>query len=229
MARRAEGHQGRCSPFSTARATTIRHFWGSELFYAPTEPGQEPRHVGTLEPLWNLFDLTPEGRPSGWDEPAELLLSRYLVKRRERLLQPATEVGLAEGRIEDPVSETHGSIPNSTSTKRCRPVPPSGASVHKSPWSCTASGSHGDRRGARRSSKSRCSRLPCSRVFEHAWRLVFTLLFEILLVPGTVSASAANRVAEDCAITAGSGRPRPRSWRPRQGLRRPQHPRSADR
>ena len=47
--------------------SVIRHFWGSELFYAPTDPGQDPRHVGTLEPLWNLFDLTPEGRPD-WDE-----------------------------------------------------------------------------------------------------------------------------------------------------------------
>jgi predicted dithiol-disulfide oxidoreductase (DUF899 family) len=46
----------------------IRHFWGSELFYAPTDAGQDPRHVGTLEPLWNLFDLTPEGRPTDWDE-----------------------------------------------------------------------------------------------------------------------------------------------------------------
>jgi predicted dithiol-disulfide oxidoreductase (DUF899 family) len=46
----------------------IRHVWGSELFYAPTDPGQDPRHVGTLEPLWNLFDLTPEGRPTDWDE-----------------------------------------------------------------------------------------------------------------------------------------------------------------
>jgi predicted dithiol-disulfide oxidoreductase (DUF899 family) len=46
---------------------TIRHFWGSELFYGPWDPGQDPRHVGTLEPLWNLFDLTPEGRPN-WDE-----------------------------------------------------------------------------------------------------------------------------------------------------------------
>jgi len=46
----------------------IRHFWASELFYAPTDPGQDPRHVGTLEPVWNLFDLTPEGRPSDWDE-----------------------------------------------------------------------------------------------------------------------------------------------------------------
>jgi predicted dithiol-disulfide oxidoreductase (DUF899 family) len=49
---------------------TIRHFWGSELFYAPTEPGQETRHVGTLEPLWNIFDFTPEGRPD-WDEQLE--------------------------------------------------------------------------------------------------------------------------------------------------------------
>jgi predicted dithiol-disulfide oxidoreductase (DUF899 family) len=46
----------------------IRHFWGSELFYAPTDPGQDPRHVATLEPVWNLFDLTPEGRPADWDE-----------------------------------------------------------------------------------------------------------------------------------------------------------------
>jgi predicted dithiol-disulfide oxidoreductase (DUF899 family) len=47
---------------------TIRHFWGSELFYAPTDPGQDPRHVGTIEPVWNLLDLTPEGRPVDWDE-----------------------------------------------------------------------------------------------------------------------------------------------------------------
>jgi predicted dithiol-disulfide oxidoreductase (DUF899 family) len=46
---------------------TIRHHWSSELLYAPTDPGQDPRHVGTLEPVWNLFDLTPEGRPD-WDE-----------------------------------------------------------------------------------------------------------------------------------------------------------------
>jgi predicted dithiol-disulfide oxidoreductase (DUF899 family) len=48
--------------------TEIRHFWGSELFYAPTEPGQETRHVGTIEPLWNIFDLTPHGRGADWDE-----------------------------------------------------------------------------------------------------------------------------------------------------------------
>jgi predicted dithiol-disulfide oxidoreductase (DUF899 family) len=48
--------------------TATRHFWGSELLYAPSEPGQDPRHVGTIEPLWNLFDLTPEGRGSDWEE-----------------------------------------------------------------------------------------------------------------------------------------------------------------
>ena len=46
----------------------IRHFWGSELWYAPTDAEQDPRHLGTLEPLWNLLDLTPEGRPTDWDE-----------------------------------------------------------------------------------------------------------------------------------------------------------------
>jgi predicted dithiol-disulfide oxidoreductase (DUF899 family) len=52
--------------FQRDRAT-IRHFWGSELLYAPTDPGQDPRAAGTIETLWNVFDLTPEGRPA-WDE-----------------------------------------------------------------------------------------------------------------------------------------------------------------
>lgn len=46
----------------------IRHFWGAELTYGPSDPGQDHRSVGTLEPLWNLFDLTQEGRPVAWDE-----------------------------------------------------------------------------------------------------------------------------------------------------------------
>jgi predicted dithiol-disulfide oxidoreductase (DUF899 family) len=53
--------------------TTIRHFWGSEMLYAPTDPGQDPRHVGTIEPTWNLFDLTREGRKEDWDEQLQYL------------------------------------------------------------------------------------------------------------------------------------------------------------
>jgi predicted dithiol-disulfide oxidoreductase (DUF899 family) len=41
---------------------TIRHFWGSELLYVPPEPGQEYRHNDLLDPLWNMLDVTPEGR-----------------------------------------------------------------------------------------------------------------------------------------------------------------------
>lgn len=50
------------------RRETIRHFWGAELLYAPTDPGEAPRHTGTIEPLWNMFDLTPEGRGIDFEE-----------------------------------------------------------------------------------------------------------------------------------------------------------------
>jgi predicted dithiol-disulfide oxidoreductase (DUF899 family) len=64
----AAGHQRPMLNVFQRDGSEIRHFWGSELFYAPAEPGQDPRHLGTLEPVWNLFDLTPEGRPPTWDE-----------------------------------------------------------------------------------------------------------------------------------------------------------------
>jgi predicted dithiol-disulfide oxidoreductase (DUF899 family) len=67
LAETPEGHQRPMLNVFQRDGDTIRHFWASELFYAPAEPGQEPRHVGTIEPLWNLFDLTREGRPD-WDE-----------------------------------------------------------------------------------------------------------------------------------------------------------------
>jgi len=70
----AETEDGAQRPILTVfhrDGTTIRHFWSSELFYAPTDPGQDPRHAGTLEPVWNLFDLTPEGRGTDWDEQLE--------------------------------------------------------------------------------------------------------------------------------------------------------------
>ena len=63
LAETAEGAQRPMLNVFHRDGETIRHFWGSELFYAPTDPGQDPRHVGTIEPVWNLFDLTPEGAP----------------------------------------------------------------------------------------------------------------------------------------------------------------------
>jgi predicted dithiol-disulfide oxidoreductase (DUF899 family) len=48
----------------------IRLHWASELVYAPIDPGQDMRHLGTVEPLWTLFDLTPGGRPAA-DEQIE--------------------------------------------------------------------------------------------------------------------------------------------------------------
>src|SRR6185295_10436283 len=44
----------------------VYHFYNTELLYAPTEPGQDGRHVDLIWPLWNLFDLTPEGRGEKW-------------------------------------------------------------------------------------------------------------------------------------------------------------------
>ena len=46
----------------------IRLHWASELIYAPRYPGQYPRHLGTVEPLWTLFDLTPGGRPNAEEQ-----------------------------------------------------------------------------------------------------------------------------------------------------------------
>jgi len=44
----------------------IYHFYNTELLYAPMEDGQEPRHADLIWPVWNLLDLTPEGRGSDW-------------------------------------------------------------------------------------------------------------------------------------------------------------------
>lgn len=43
-------------------ADEIRHFYGTEMMLAKSEPGQDPRHVDMLWPLWNMLDLTPTGR-----------------------------------------------------------------------------------------------------------------------------------------------------------------------
>ena len=44
------------------QGSTIRHFWGSEMAFAPSEPNQDHRAGDLVDPLWNLLDMTPEGR-----------------------------------------------------------------------------------------------------------------------------------------------------------------------
>jgi len=44
----------------------IYHFYNSELFFVAPEEGQDPRHVDSIWPLWNVFDFTPDGRGTDW-------------------------------------------------------------------------------------------------------------------------------------------------------------------
>ena len=46
----------------TRQGETIRHFWGSELVFAPDDPGQNHRALDFADPVWGLLDATPEGR-----------------------------------------------------------------------------------------------------------------------------------------------------------------------
>jgi len=61
-----DGKQNPSLNVFTRDGATIRHTWGSELMFAPTESGQHPRHIDMMWPLWNLFDLTREGRGKDW-------------------------------------------------------------------------------------------------------------------------------------------------------------------
>lgn len=40
----------------------IRHSYATELLFAPSEPGQNGRHVDSIWPLWGALDFSPEGR-----------------------------------------------------------------------------------------------------------------------------------------------------------------------
>jgi predicted dithiol-disulfide oxidoreductase (DUF899 family) len=48
----------------------FRHRWATELMSAPREEGEEPRHVDSIWPIWNVLDMTPDGRGTGSDFPA---------------------------------------------------------------------------------------------------------------------------------------------------------------
>ena len=62
----ARGHQQPMLNVFSRKDGAIRHFWASEMLYAPCDPGQDPRHVDMLWPVWSALDCTPEGRGQGF-------------------------------------------------------------------------------------------------------------------------------------------------------------------
>jgi predicted dithiol-disulfide oxidoreductase (DUF899 family) len=50
-------------------AGAIRHSWATELMFAPRDEGMEARHVDLIWPMWNVLDMTPDGRGSEPDFP----------------------------------------------------------------------------------------------------------------------------------------------------------------
>jgi predicted dithiol-disulfide oxidoreductase (DUF899 family) len=50
----------------TKRDGRIHHFWSSEVWFVPPDPGQDPRHVDFMWPLWSVLDRTPDGRGGTW-------------------------------------------------------------------------------------------------------------------------------------------------------------------
>lgn len=48
------------------RDGVIRHFWAGEMTAASADPGQDPRGAPDLQPLWNIFNMTPDGRGTNW-------------------------------------------------------------------------------------------------------------------------------------------------------------------
>lgn len=45
---------------------TVRLFYAAEMPAAAADPGQDPRGAVDMAPLWNMLDLTPEGRGTDW-------------------------------------------------------------------------------------------------------------------------------------------------------------------
>ncbi len=50
----------------TRRDGKIRHFYSGEMGGEMADPGQDPRGAPDLDLLWQLLDLTPEGRGTDW-------------------------------------------------------------------------------------------------------------------------------------------------------------------
>ena len=66
LAETSDADQYAMATVFTRRDGVIRHAWSSELWFVPPEPGQNPRHVDFMWPLWSVLDRGPEGRGQEW-------------------------------------------------------------------------------------------------------------------------------------------------------------------
>jgi predicted dithiol-disulfide oxidoreductase (DUF899 family) len=48
------------------RAGKVLHFYSTELLFETPDRGENERHLDMMWPLWNLLDMTPEGRGEDW-------------------------------------------------------------------------------------------------------------------------------------------------------------------
>lgn len=62
----ADGDQLPSATVFVRRDGRIHHFYSTELIHTRPDPGEDPRPVDLIWPLWNLFDMTPGGRGVGW-------------------------------------------------------------------------------------------------------------------------------------------------------------------
>ena len=65
-AERPDGSQDSALSVFIRRDGATHHVYSAELQYSPSDPGQDPRHVDLIWPLWSLLDLTPAGRGKSW-------------------------------------------------------------------------------------------------------------------------------------------------------------------
>jgi predicted dithiol-disulfide oxidoreductase (DUF899 family) len=66
----AEGADGSQLPVLNVFVRTddgVHHAYATELLFAPSDPGEDGRHVDPIWPLWNMFDYTPDGRGATWN------------------------------------------------------------------------------------------------------------------------------------------------------------------
>jgi len=65
-----DGEQSPVLNVFTRDGEGVRHRWATELMFAPREEGGDPRHVDLIWPIWNVLDMTPDGRGDDQDFPA---------------------------------------------------------------------------------------------------------------------------------------------------------------